>query len=387
MRWLLALVLIPVVSLSAEDYLTEGVDSGRTGWLKNEKVFTTTNVGTMKLLWKVKVNSTPRQMHNLFAPLTVSGVTTPRGARELAVFAGISDQLYAVDVATGETIWEKKFDSIYPSVTTGVGQHVVPGRADRGTGHHDDSDAGQIHDVRAVVGWPSSYARRRDGRRCRASGEIRRTQRQAVRVESLQRRHLHVHGPGMRGQYERISLLRPRHEEVEHLCAGRRRHVGPPRCRDRSGRPRLHGHRRCAVRRRDKQPGHRGRCGEARCQQTIAVCRLLRSVERQLAVPARPRPERHTDGLRLSRAEVSRRDEQGMPLVAARSRRPGRSGQSHARCRRRRCSATTRRRSTAKASGARWPPGRTPRGVNGSSCRSTDRSVARSKHRSSMRAR
>ncbi len=127
MRWLLALALVGSVSVFAEDYLTEGVDNGRTGWLKNEKVLNTTNVGTMKLLWKVKINSTPRQMHNLFAPVTVSGVTTARGARELAIFAGISDELYAIDVASGETIWQKKFESIYPSVTTGVGSTLCPG--------------------------------------------------------------------------------------------------------------------------------------------------------------------------------------------------------------------------------------------------------------------
>ena len=127
MRWLLAFVLFCGVSVFAEDYLTEGVDNGRTGWLKNEKVFTTANVSSMKLLWKIKVNSTVRQMHNLFAPLVVSGVGTPRGARELAIFAGISDELYAVDVATGEMIWEKKFDSIYPSVTSGVGSTLCPG--------------------------------------------------------------------------------------------------------------------------------------------------------------------------------------------------------------------------------------------------------------------
>src|SRR5436190_14745546 len=103
MRWLLAFVFVCGVSVFAEDYLTEGVDSGRTGWLKNEKVFTISNVGSMKLLWKIKVNSAPRQMHNLFAPVVVSGVTTARGARELAIFAGISDELYAIDVATGET--------------------------------------------------------------------------------------------------------------------------------------------------------------------------------------------------------------------------------------------------------------------------------------------
>ena len=124
----LALVLLCVgATLDGEDYLTEGVDHGRTGWLKNEKVFNTTNVQKMRLLWKSKVNSTPRQMHNLFAPLTVSGVTTPRGARELAIFAGVSDELYAFDVASGEMVWEKKFDSIYPIVTKGPGSTLCPG--------------------------------------------------------------------------------------------------------------------------------------------------------------------------------------------------------------------------------------------------------------------
>jgi outer membrane protein assembly factor BamB len=127
-HWVLALVFAAaVVSLQAADYLMEGIDSGRTGWLKDEKVFNTTNVQSMKLLWKVKVNSATRQMHNMFAPLTVTDVATPRGARELAIFAGISDQLFAFEVATGEMLWEKKFDSIYPAVTGGVGSTLCPG--------------------------------------------------------------------------------------------------------------------------------------------------------------------------------------------------------------------------------------------------------------------
>src|SRR5262245_4718381 len=87
--WLFAAMFPLAAAIHAADYLTEGGDSGRTGWLKDETVFNTTNVRTMTLLWKTKVNSTPRQMHNLFAPLTVTGVTTVRGPRELAIFAGI----------------------------------------------------------------------------------------------------------------------------------------------------------------------------------------------------------------------------------------------------------------------------------------------------------
>ncbi|MGH8636880.1 MAG: hypothetical protein ACREUZ_07060, partial [Burkholderiales bacterium] len=75
----------------ASDFLTEGVDSGRTGWVRDEKIFTVANVGQTKLLWKVTLESTPRAMHNLFAPLVAERVTTAQGPRELAVVAGVSD--------------------------------------------------------------------------------------------------------------------------------------------------------------------------------------------------------------------------------------------------------------------------------------------------------
>ena len=37
--------------------------------MNDEKVFTLANVKEMKLLWKVKLDSQPREMHNLFSPL------------------------------------------------------------------------------------------------------------------------------------------------------------------------------------------------------------------------------------------------------------------------------------------------------------------------------
>ena len=123
----LAVSLLAGVSLYGADYLTEGVDNGRTGWLKDEKIFNTTNVRNMRLLWKIKAESTPRQMHNLFAPLVKESVQTARGPMELAIFAGISDELLAYDVAHGELVWHRKFDSIYPQVTTGAGATLCPG--------------------------------------------------------------------------------------------------------------------------------------------------------------------------------------------------------------------------------------------------------------------
>src|SRR5512132_2083868 len=105
------LLLLSTISIAASDFLTEGFDNARTGWVRDEKVFTTANVGSMKLLWKVKLESTPRAMHNLFAPLVAERVTTAQGARELAVVAGVSDDLFGIDVATGKQIWHRHFDS------------------------------------------------------------------------------------------------------------------------------------------------------------------------------------------------------------------------------------------------------------------------------------
>jgi outer membrane protein assembly factor BamB len=114
-NWRLAgAVLLTVMagaSAIASDFLTEGVDNARTGWVRDEKVFTIGNVGKTTLLWKLKLDSTPRAMHNLFAPLVAERVTTAQGTRELAVVAGVSDDLFGIDVATGKQIWHRKFDS------------------------------------------------------------------------------------------------------------------------------------------------------------------------------------------------------------------------------------------------------------------------------------
>jgi len=127
-----AAVLFSGATVSAADYLTHGVDPGRTGWMKDEKVFTPANVAGMKLLWKVKLDSTPRAMHNLFNPLIADRVTTPQGAREMAVVAGVSDDLFGIDVATGEMMWKKHFESPYVGPATSNdalcpgGQTAVP---------------------------------------------------------------------------------------------------------------------------------------------------------------------------------------------------------------------------------------------------------------------
>jgi hypothetical protein len=116
-----AIALLGVIGWAA-NYPADGPDAGRTGWVKNEKIFNTTNVKSMKLLWKVRLDNAPREMHNLFPPLVVENVATASGRKEIAIVAGVSDNLFALDTADGKLLWSKHFDSDYTPQPGGRGQ-------------------------------------------------------------------------------------------------------------------------------------------------------------------------------------------------------------------------------------------------------------------------
>jgi outer membrane protein assembly factor BamB len=126
-------LILAIARVGAVDYLTAGADPQRTGWIRGEKVFTPANVPRMKLLWKKTLPSTPREMHNLFPPLVTARVTTARGAREMLVVPGVSDDLFGIDAATGEMFWARHFDSasdpangVPPGTLCPGGQTAVP---------------------------------------------------------------------------------------------------------------------------------------------------------------------------------------------------------------------------------------------------------------------
>jgi outer membrane protein assembly factor BamB len=125
-KFLLVGFLAWSVTLSAADYLTEGVDSQRTGWVRDETTLSPSNVGGMKLLWSISLDSTPREMHNLFSPLVAHHVQTAQGEREIAVVAGVSDDLFGIDVAAGRQIWHTHFESTY-TATGRSGNTLCPG--------------------------------------------------------------------------------------------------------------------------------------------------------------------------------------------------------------------------------------------------------------------
>src|SRR5438128_3946720 len=102
-RWLAAVVAygaawiaVPGAQTPKADWLTDGGDPQRTAWQRSETLLATDTVKGMKLLWKLKLDNQPRQMHNLFPPLLAGGVATPGGEKEIAVVAGVSDNIYGI---------------------------------------------------------------------------------------------------------------------------------------------------------------------------------------------------------------------------------------------------------------------------------------------------
>jgi outer membrane protein assembly factor BamB len=92
------------------DWTTDGGDIQRTGWNKQETTLTPANVRNLKLIWTVETDNEPRALHALMPVLVVGRLDTSGGTREVAFVSGISDNLYAIDVATREILWKRHWD-------------------------------------------------------------------------------------------------------------------------------------------------------------------------------------------------------------------------------------------------------------------------------------
>src|SRR5271156_1865379 len=88
--FLLALLTFPML-LPAQygrgSWTTFGGDPQRTGWNKTETDLTLETVKHLKLEWTVHIDSEPKAMSNLTAPLVRASVATPKGVKDLVIFA------------------------------------------------------------------------------------------------------------------------------------------------------------------------------------------------------------------------------------------------------------------------------------------------------------
>ncbi len=94
-------------STDAAEWPTGSFDQQRDGWQRNETKLTPDNAKNIRLLWKLKTDNKSMGMQSFREPVVVAGVHTPAGVKTLAIFAGSSDAVFAVDVDNGSLVWQK----------------------------------------------------------------------------------------------------------------------------------------------------------------------------------------------------------------------------------------------------------------------------------------
>jgi len=103
-----ALIPLRAPAQSSPEWATSSNDPGRDAWQRNESRINTRNAGKLQLLWKTKVDSKTMGMQSFREPLIIPGVKLTDGIHTLAILAGASNDVFALDAETGKIIWQTK---------------------------------------------------------------------------------------------------------------------------------------------------------------------------------------------------------------------------------------------------------------------------------------
>lgn len=109
------------------NWLMDGGTNQRSGWQRNTPVLTKQNIKNLKLLWTVKTGNQVRALASLMAPLVVQNVPTSEGPKQLVIVVGSSDNLYAIDAATGKMFWKRHFT--FPASAVNNRRPLPPGES------------------------------------------------------------------------------------------------------------------------------------------------------------------------------------------------------------------------------------------------------------------
>ncbi len=96
---------------ASADWPTWGYDSERTAWNRGETGLSTANVGKLKVKWQVQlpVPVIDVVLSTLTAPVVIADVDTAGGKRDMLLILGSNDVLYAIDAASGATLWTRSY--------------------------------------------------------------------------------------------------------------------------------------------------------------------------------------------------------------------------------------------------------------------------------------
>lgn len=95
-------------SQSSSEWTTSSGSAARDGWQRGTSSLNPESVKNLQLLWKVKVQNKPMGMLTFREPLIIAGVRTSAGTKTLAILAGSSNDVFAIDADSGSIVWQKK---------------------------------------------------------------------------------------------------------------------------------------------------------------------------------------------------------------------------------------------------------------------------------------
>ena len=146
-------------------WLTDGGDSERTSWQRNETMITPATVKDMKLLWTLQTDNQPRQLHNLFPPLIVQRRARRRRARARSPSWPASRTTSTASTSrkgrrSGSGTSTARYEE---PVGRARRRAALSRRAYRDAGDRPDGHAGQVQDLRDLLGRAAAPARRGHG--------------------------------------------------------------------------------------------------------------------------------------------------------------------------------------------------------------------------------
>ena len=105
------LFLLLAGSLAGADWLTYAGNPQRTGWARGEEKITKENVAKLKLEWTRKLDNLPKELNALTVPLIAENVITNRGFKDVAIVAGSSDKVFALEAESGKLLWQRTLET------------------------------------------------------------------------------------------------------------------------------------------------------------------------------------------------------------------------------------------------------------------------------------
>jgi len=94
----------------AADWPSLSGNPQRDGWAKSEKAFTRENAKNIELLYKFHAENQTKSLEALTGPVINGNLITYLGFKEMLVFGGSQDNVYAVDADLNRQIWKAHFE-------------------------------------------------------------------------------------------------------------------------------------------------------------------------------------------------------------------------------------------------------------------------------------